>query len=269
MAIKPALNEVRLFLFDMDGTLYEGDRLFPFTKPLLSDIRRTGRDYLYMTNNSSKSTADYAAKMQRLGIDATEEEFITSAGATAVWLRQNAPKAALYVCGTASMKAELRQAGIRVTEEPDEATAVVVGTDTELTFGKLRDVCRILHSRDVLYLATHPDEIVPSEYGNLPDCGCLYEMIGKATGKWPQIIGKPEPLMPQMGMQRRGVTAAQTAVIGDRLNTDVQSGLAAGALSVLVMTGNTSPEELAACPPEQRPDIVLSSAGEIRLYIGT
>ena len=138
------LRALRLFLFDLDGTLYLGETLFPFTKELLATLRKTGRDYLFMTNNSSKSVADYVKKLRRLGIPAEESDFVTSAQATLEYLRATCPGKALYVCGTASLQAELAAGGFQVTADYREAQAVVMGFDTELTFRKLEDVCRIL-----------------------------------------------------------------------------------------------------------------------------
>ena len=137
-----------------------------------------------------------------------------------------------------------------------------MGYDTELTYQKLLDVSRLLTERpEMPYIATNPDLVCPTEFGFVPDCGSVCGMIKTATGRTPRIIGKPEPLMVQMAMERMGATRAQTAVVGDRIYTDVKSGLNAGAAGVLVMSGETTPEILAASP--DRPDLVLSSAAEI------
>ena len=141
------LKHIRLFLLDMDGTLYLGDRLFPFTVPLLQAIRSTGRSYRFLTNNSSKSVRAYVEKLRRLGIEANEQDFLTSSQATTYYLRQHYPDRTLYVCGTQSLKSELAEHGLRVTEDPDAADCVVLGFDTELTFRKLDDVSRLLCTR--------------------------------------------------------------------------------------------------------------------------
>ena len=131
------LASKKLFLFDMDGTLYLGDRLFDFTIPLLAEIRRTGGKYLFMTNNSSKSVADYIKKLEKLGISSTREDFITSSQATAYYLHKHHEGQRLYVCGTESLKEELRWEGFTVTEKVEETDCIVMGFDTELTFQKL------------------------------------------------------------------------------------------------------------------------------------
>ena len=264
---KKDLSRIRLWLFDMDGTLYLGERLFAFTKELLRSIRAAGGQYLYLTNNSSRSVQDYVRKMERLGVPARAEDFLTSAQATIWYLRREREGRRLYVCGTRSLQAELRDAGFPVVnDEPDSAECVVMGYDTELTYQKLLDVSRLLTERpDMPYIATNPDLVCPTEFGFVPDCGSVCGMIETATGRRPVVVGKPEPLMVQMAMERMGVPPERTAVVGDRIYTDVKSGLNAGAAGVLVMSGETTPEILAASP--DRPDLVLSSAAEILEYI--
>lgn len=243
----------------MDGTLYLGDHLFEFTKKLLSKIRQSGKRYLFMTNNSSKSVADYVEKLERLGIEAEREDFITSSQATSYYLLENHKDAVLYVCGTESLKKELRSEGFRITDNIAEVTCIVMGFDTELTFKKLEDVCKILLSRDVPYIATNPDIVCPTEFGCVPDCGSVCEMIFNATGKRPIVIGKPSVLMPSLAMKKIGVSKDETAVIGDRIYTDIKSGINAGTVSVLVMSGETTDEILENSP--DKPDFVLNNAG--------
>ena len=256
------LRQVKLYLFDMDGTLYLGDRLYDFTVELLDTLKATGRKYLFMTNNSSKSVADYIKKLSRLGIEATREDFITSSQATAYYLKEHHPDHRLYVCGTASLKRELEMEGFTVTEKLDEVDCIVMGFDTELTFQKLEDISRLLLTRqDIPYIATNPDYVCPTEFGSVPDCGSVCDMIFNATGKRPVVIGKPSPLMPLLAMERNGFTKAETAVVGDRIYTDVKSGLNAGITGILVLSGETTPEILAASP--DKPHLVLKDASEI------
>jgi len=262
MDLKKALAEIKLYLFDMDGTLYLGDRLYEFTRDLLQTIRDTGATYLFMTNNSSKSVEDYIRKLQKLGIRAVREDFITSSQATAYYLHKHHAGERLYVCGTESLKTELRKEGFTVTEDVEQTQCIVMGFDTELTFQKLHDVSYLLLTRQIPYIATNPDLVCPTEFGSVPDCGSVCQMIFNATGKRPLVIGKPEPLMPQLAMERIGVTPAQTCVVGDRIYTDVKSGLAAGALSVLVLSGETDLAILEASV--EKPDLVLEDAGQIR-----
>lgn len=258
-------KDVELFLFDMDGTLYVGDRLFDFTRDLLAAIRAKKATYLFMTNNSSKSVSAYIEKLARLGISAEYDDFMTSSQATVYYLQNTMPQARLYVCGTESLKEELKTNGFTVTEILDETDAVIMGNDTELTFRKLEDVCRLLTARDLPYIATNPDVVCPTEYGFVPDCGSICDMIYNATRKRPLVIGKPQALMPQLAMQRYGVSPEHTAVIGDRIYTDIKSGLNAGCLTALVMSGETTQEILEQS--EDRPDFVLDTAGQMIKYL--
>ena len=256
------IKNIKLYLFDMDGTLYLGDRLYDFTAELLETIKATGGRYMFMTNNSSKSVSAYIEKLAKLGITATYDEFITSSQATAWYLKKNHPGKTLYVCGTRSLKEELAGQGFAITEDVEKTECIVMGFDTELTFQKLHDVSFLLLTKPNLpYIATNPDLVCPTEFGSVPDCGSVCDMIFNATGKRPLVIGKPEPLMPQLAMEHTGYTKEQTAVIGDRIYTDIKSGLAAGALSILVMSGETTYEILEASP--EKPHLVLESAAEI------
>lgn len=262
---KSALSKVKLFLFDMDGTLYIGNRLFEFTVDLLAAIRKSGRRYLFITNNSSKSVNAYVEKLEKLGIRAEYDDFLTSSQATAHYLKNGYADKKLYVCGTKSLKKELTDNGFLLTEDRDAAECVVMGFDTELTFQKLDDVSYILSTKDVPYIATNPDYVCPTEYGSVPDCGSVCDMIYNATGKRPFVIGKPSPLMIRLATEKAGVKPEETAVVGDRIYTDVKSGLAAGAIGVLVMSGETTKEILDASP--DKPDLVLLSAAEIAEYL--
>lgn len=263
---KHDLAKIKLFLFDLDGTLYLGDRLYPFTAPLLKALTDTGRKYLFLTNNSSRSVADYVRKLNRLGIAARQEDFLTSSQATAHYLLRHHKDKPLYVCGTASLIRELEEAGLSVTFRPEEAQCVVMGFDTELTFEKLRNVSMLLSTRkDIPYIATNPDLVCPTEFGSVPDCGSICMAIRNATGRMPVVIGKPQPLMVELAMAQMGTTPAETAVVGDRIYTDVECGLNAGIAAILVMSGETTPEILAAA--SRKPSLVLRDCGEISEFL--
>ena len=256
------LRSKKLYLFDMDGTLYLGNRLYDFTLELLDTLRATGRQYLFMTNNSSKSVEDYVAKLGKLGIEATREDFMTSSQATAYYLHIHHEGQKLYVCGTESLKAELRREGFTVTTNVEEVECIVMGFDTELTFQKLHDVSYLLLTRpDLPYIATNPDYVCPTEFGSVPDCGSVCVMIFNATKKRPVVIGKPSPLMPQLAMEKLGISKEETCVVGDRIYTDVKSGLNAGITGILVLSGETTREILDESP--DKPHLVLADASEI------
>lgn len=262
MELKDYVKKLKLYLFDMDGTLYLGDQLYPFTVELLETIREKGGIYLFVTNNSSKSVEDYVRKLKKLGISASREDFMTSSQATAYYLHKHHEGQRLYVCGTESLKAELRQEGFVVTTDLDQVDCIVMGFDTELTFQKLHDVSFLLLTRpNIPYIATNPDYVCPTEFGSVPDCGSVCDMIYNATRKRPVVIGKPSPLMPQLAMERFQIRPEEACVVGDRIYTDVKSGLNAGITGILVMSGETTPEILAQS--DDKPHLVLRDAGEI------
>lgn len=256
------IRRIKLFLFDQDGTLYLGDRLYGFTVPMLKKIKDSGRRYMFMTNNSSKSVADYIKKLEKMGISATPEDFITSSQATAYYLKKHHPGKTLYVCGTRSLIAELEAEGFLTTTDPEQAECIIMGFDTELTFRKLEDVSRLLLTRkDIPYIATNPDLVCPTEFGSVPDCGSVCQMIFNATGRRPTVIGKPGALMPELAMERTGFSKEETAVVGDRIYTDIKAGLNAGITGILVMSGETTHQILEVS--EDQPHLVLQDCGEI------
>ena len=262
MEIRPTIEKLKLYLFDMDGTLYLGSRLYDFTIELLEEIKRTGGKYLFITNNSSKSVNDYVKKLASMGISATREDFLTSSQATAYYLHKHHEGKTLYVCGTESLKEELRGEGFTVTTDLTKVECIVMGFDTELTFQKLHDVSYLLLTQpDLPYIATNPDLVCPTEFGSVPDCGSVCIGIKNATGKEPIVIGKPSPLMPQLAMDKVGVAPEQTCVVGDRIYTDVKSGLAAGCVGILVLSGETTVDILNAS--DVKPDLVLESGQQI------
>lgn len=256
------LKNHKLFLFDMDGTIYIGDKLFDFTKELLAKIRENGNRYIFVTNNSSKSVDAYIEKLANFGIHVTEDDFVTASQATAYYLKQNHDGKKLYVCGTDSLKKELIKSGFEIAEDLEQVECIVMGFDTELTFKKLEDVCRLLFTKkDIPYIATHPDYTCIMEFGLVPDLGCVCDMIYKSTGKRPVIVGKPQPLIPELAMKRCGCTKEETVFVGDQMDTDIPCGLNAGVTTLLVMTGETTQEKLDAA--ERKPTMVLKNAGEI------
>ena len=232
-----SLAEKRLFLLDMDGTLYLDDLLFDKVPEFLSLIRRQGGRYLFLTNNSSRGVEGYVAKMRRLGIETAPEDYLTSADAAQHTLLTEFPGQKCYVSGTASLKAQLTGVGIDVADTLGDDIAVLLsGFDTELTFQKLEDSC-ILLNRGVPWLATNPDWVCPTWYGSVPDCGCVCEMLTRATGRKPRFLGKPQPEMVHLALRRTGFAPRKAVIIGDRLYTDVACGVNAGIDSVFVLSG--------------------------------
>ncbi len=238
------LKNKRLFLFDMDGTIYEEERLFDGTLALMAQIKTNGGRYVFITNNSSKSVTDYVSKINRLGLVADKENFFTSAQASVLLLKERFPNAKVYCQGTKSLIRELAESGINVTENiEDDINLILVGFDTELTSGKLHKTCKLL-SRDLPYYATNPDLRCPVSFGYIPDCGSICGMIKNCTGKTPIYIGKPDPVMVDIAMTKFGTSKEETCVIGDRLYTDIATGLNAGVISICVLTGEATIEDI-------------------------
>jgi HAD superfamily hydrolase (TIGR01450 family) len=238
------LKNKKLWLFDMDGTIYEEERVFDGTLDLLQSITDHGGRYVFITNNSSKSVTDYVKKVNRLGIPGNESNFFTSAQATILYLKQKHPEAKVYCQGTRSLVKELADAGIDVTEKVIPVDVVLIGFDMELTTEKVRNTCEILSTQDVTYIATNPDWVCPVSFGFIPDCGSICQMIKNATGKWPIFIGKPEPTMVDIVRAKEHRFADETVVVGDRLYTDIATGLNAGVTAVCVLTGEATVEEI-------------------------
>jgi HAD superfamily hydrolase (TIGR01450 family) len=255
------LAQKRLFLLDMDGTIYLDETLFPSTPPFLAYIRQIGGRYLFLTNNSSRGVGAYVEKMQRLGITATPDDFLTSVDATIEHLQQTHPSDLLYVFGTQTFCAQLRDAGLRVTtQRSDEVKALVIGFDTELTFQKLEDACILLGS-GVDFIATNPDWVCPTWYGSVPDCGSVCEMLFRATSRRPLVIGKPKPEMAYLAMKRTGYAPEQTVLIGDRVYTDIACGVNAGIDTVLVLSGEGTVADIV--PGESEPTWVMEDVGAL------
>ncbi|MBQ3134123.1 MAG: HAD-IIA family hydrolase [Clostridia bacterium] len=230
------LKAVRLYLLDMDGTIYLDDRLFDGVTDFLAYIRQIGGRYMFLTNNSSKSVDKYVEKLGKLGIAATAEDFLTSTDATVLYLQKQSYRK-IYAFGTTSFKEQLAASGLPITDRlEDDIDCLCMGFDTELTFQKLEDAC-ILLGRGVDYIATNPDWVCPTWYGYVPDCGSVSEMLFNATKRRPTFIGKPEPTMALLAMEKAGYTKEQTALIGDRLYTDIACGVNAGVHSIFVLSG--------------------------------
>ena len=255
--LRARLKNIRHVALDMDGTIYMGMSLFDYTKPFLQQLKQIAVSYSFLTNNPSKSIADYLHKLHSMGIEASEEEMYTTALATIDYLKTNLPDAKrLFLLGTPSMVSEFVKAGFEPTsdDENDVPDALVVAFDMTLDYSRL---CRAAWwaSQGVPYVATNPDRVCPTDQKVvLVDCGSICKCIEHATGRQPDItLGKPDPNMLTGIRQRYGLEANEIAMVGDRIYTDVQMAFNAGAMGVLVLSGETT-LEIADQAPRQ-PDI--------------
>ncbi len=237
------LKNKKIYLLDMDGTIYLGNQLIKGAKELIWYFQSKHIEYVFMTNNSSKSKAEYVKKLCNLGIDAKEENVFTSGQAAALYLAKMKKSAVLYVVGTAALKKELTNFGFTILigkEKP--ADFVLVGYDTELTYEKLTMACAHL-CEGAGFFATNPDVVCPAEGGRfLPDCATMCDMLRAATGKEPFYIGKPRSEMPLGILKERGIAPEFAVIVGDRLYTDIACGKNACIDTVLVLSGETTAE---------------------------
>ena len=254
------LKDKRLFLLDMDGTIYLDNDLFDGTVDFLEYVKKIGGKYMFLTNNSSKSVDKYVEKLASLGIFSTPDDFFTSTNATVVFLKKKNYKK-IYAFGTKSFVEQLCDAGLPVTTTRDEdVDCLCMGFDTELTFSKLEDAC-ILLGKGVDYIATNPDWVCPTWYGFVPDCGSVSQMLYNATKRMPQFIGKPQPEMIYLAMEKSGYSKEETVIFGDRLYTDIASGVNAGISSVFVLSGEGTRKDLEES--DVKPEFVFENIREI------
>ena len=234
------LKNKKLFLLDMDGTIYLDNNLFDGTIDFLTQVKANNARYVFLTNNSSKSTEAYVAKLNKIGIAAAKDDFLTSTDATIDFLNQNYKDTCFYCVGTQSFVDELVACGVKVALELCEGIGgVILSNDQELTFKKLEDVCLLLKN-DIPYIATNPDWVCPTAFGYVPDCGSFAEMISRATGKMPKFIGKPNPEMIYLALEKYGIDKDDAVMIGDRVYTDIAAGYNAGIDTVLVLSGEST-----------------------------
>jgi HAD superfamily hydrolase (TIGR01457 family) len=257
------LRAVRGFLLDLDGTIYMGERLIDGALPFLETLRARGVPALFLTNNSSKDAAQYVAKLTRLGVPAAAADVLTSGDATASYLHQQKPGARVYVVGTPALEAEFQSRGFTLTAAaPDYA---VLGFDTTLTYAKLWQLCDLVRA-GTPYIATHPDFNCPTETGFMPDIGALIECVAASTGRRPDlVIGKPNRMIADQAAARLNLPVESLCMVGDRLYTDIAIGHAAHLATVLVLSGETQPHEVAAAP--HQPTAVFPSVRELAAFL--
>jgi HAD superfamily hydrolase (TIGR01457 family) len=243
----------------MDGTFYLGEKLLDGALRFIDVLRGQGRDFLFLTNNSSKDSQEYAEKITRLGLPISRERVLTSGEATAMHLQHQKPGARAYVVGTPALEDEFRDHGFLLRR--DEPDFVVLGFDTTLTYDKLWKLCSLIRA-GLPYIATHPDLNCPTEDGFMPDIGAAIAFVKASTGREPDlIVGKPNPLFIEIAAERVGVPVSETCMIGDRLYTDIALGRTAGIPTILVLSGETQPRDLARSP--YQPSYTFENLGAV------
>ena len=261
------LKNIKCFLFDMDGTINLGMQLIPGMEGFFTELKNKERRFYLVTNNSSQDHAHYVKKMNRMGVPVTREEVLISSDALVNYMQQTHPRSRLFVLGTPALKLLLQEGGFILTTELEDAVDyVVVGFDQTLTYHNLATACRLI-DRGVPFIATHPDIRCPIEGGEfIPDAGAFLACIKTATGREPEFItGKPYGYMVDTVIKRTGFSKNEIAMVGDRLMTDIRFGTDNDILSVLVLTGVATLEDVEK--GSVKPDIILPHAKELLKYL--
>ncbi len=236
------LKDVKCFLLDMDGTFYLGNNIIDGSLDFIQKVRETGRDFLFLTNNSSHNAAFYVERLRKMGLTVPREKILTSGEATAYKLTELYPGKRCFVLGNDYLITELTENGVVVDQENPEM--VVIGYDTTLDYKKMTRVCDLVRA-GLPYVATHPDYNCPTETGFAPDIGAIIAFIEASAFRRPDlIVGKPNPGIVEAALGRTGLQTGELAMVGDRLYTDIETGLRSGMLSILVMSGETTEDML-------------------------
>ena len=263
------LKNIKHFILDMDGTTYRGSEIFKHTVDFVHTLKDLGIGYTFLTNNSSYSTAEYLDKLREMGIVVKQDQIYTSNLATIDYLKSEHPKVEkLYILGTDALKMEFQAAGYEIMDEDiaQNPDAVIVGFDTSLTFEKL---CRAGYwiQKDILYIATHPDRICPTNQPTLLlDCGAICAALKEATGRAPDMtLGKPDQIMIEGIIKHHEIDKSELAIIGDRLYTDMEMARQAGIMGILVLTGETKREDLIDYP--NPPDLIVDDLSDLKKFL--
>ena len=257
------IQDVRCFLLDMDGTFYLGENLIPGSLDFIRRVEETGRDFLFLTNNSSHNADFYVQRLKRMGLNVGREKVLTSGEATAAVLQESYPGKRAFVLGNEFLLEEMREAGVTVDQTAPEI--VVVGYDTTLDYKKMTAVCDFVRA-GLPYIATHPDFNCPTETGFAPDIGAIIAFIEASAGRRPDmILGKPYAGIVEEALALTGLEKHELAMVGDRLYTDIATGLNFGMLSILVLTGEAGEADIAATGI--RPDLIFERLSAMNPYL--
>ena len=265
LQLKEKLAKIKHVALDMDGTIYMGTHLFPFTIPFLEKLTSMGITYSFLTNNPSKSIDDYLLKLKKMGINATEEEIYNTTIATIDYIKAHYPSAKrLFLLGTPSMISQFEKAGfISTADDAEDVPDIIVAAfDITLNYSRL---CRAAWwiSQNIPYIATNPDKVCPTnEKTILVDCGSICKCLESATGITPDItLGKPDPNMLVGIQQQKNLKPEQIAMVGDRIYTDIAMAHNANAFGCLVLSGETTLEVAKAAP--RQPDLIAENIKEL------
>jgi arabinose operon protein AraL len=249
------------YIFDLDGTIYLGERLIPGAKETIERLKSLSKKIVYLSNKPLQTRRDYAAKLTFLGIPTEPTEVINSSMVMAQWLRKRAPGANIYVIGEGPLIEEMTDAGFRICENPREIQYVIASFDRTFDYRKLNIALQAIR-RGAHFVATNPDRTCPVEGGEIPDCAAMIGAVEGATGKKVEtVVGKPSDIMIQVAVEHMGLRPQDCLLVGDRLETDMVMGKKACMATALVLSGVTSKEALNISGIQ--PDFVWPSVAEI------
>ncbi len=258
-----SLNDKKLYIFDMDGTIYLGGNSFDFAIRFIKNLRAAGKKVLFFTNNASHTTPFYLKKLARLGFEPSAEEIMTSGDVTLEFLKRFRAGKSVYLVATDELVEEYREKGINLVDGSTEKVDIVITSfDTSLTYQKLDDACRLIRG-GAEYLSTHPDVNCPTETGFIPDSGAIAALVTASTGKTPTYFGKPYRETIEMIGEATGFSNDEMCIFGDRLYTDIALGRRFGVTSVLVLSGETQPDDVDAAAEADMPDYVFDSLADV------
>ncbi|MEG0378821.1 MAG: HAD-IIA family hydrolase [Eubacterium sp.] len=257
-----ALKDVKLFVLDMDGTVYLGNNLIEGALDFIHKVRETGRDFVFFTNNASRVPSFYKEKLAKMGLEVEESDIMTAGDVTIEFLKTYYKDKRVYLNGTPLLESSFKEHGIHLVD--DEPEVVVQSFDTTLTYDKLDKICRFVRN-GVPFLATHLDLNCPTEDGFMPDCGAMCELITASTGVEPRYLGKPKQETVDMVLEITGFKREEVAFVGDRLYTDVATGVKNGAKGFLVLTGEADMQTVAESEVEA--DCIFESLFEMGKYL--
>ncbi len=257
--MKKKLESCKLFVFDLDGTLYLGNNVFHGAQELISFINESGKSFIYLTNNSSKAAVDYVKRLEDMGFMCNTEDVLTSGMACANYLMAKYPNKKVHLVGTDALRKELEAYGVLIDDQ--DAQVVCVGFDRELTYDKAEKAVYFLR-KGADFVATNPDLVCPMPNDiALPDCGSICSMLTSSTGVEPFYIGKPNPQMLINLSDKLAIPMEEIAMIGDRLYTDIAIGKNAGATTVCVLSGETTKKMID--DSDIKPDYIFDSVQDI------
>ena len=255
---KVDFNEIKGFICDMDGVIYHGNRILPGASEFVNWLRQNNKEFLFLTNNSGYTKRELQQKLARMGMEVSEEHFYTSALATAAFLKEQSPGCSVYAIGEAGLLNALYDAGITMNDvNPDY---VVIGEGKSYCIDTLTKATHLV-LKGAKLVGANSDVSGPIEKGIMPACGALIAPIEIATGTKAYFCGKPNPLMMRTGLKLLGCHSAEAVMIGDRMDTDIISGMEAGMSTVLVLSGVTDMEDLKSYA--YKPSLVLEGVGDI------